>query len=184
MTISAEYLAQQQKLHENPHYGEASIGFAPTVANILQMTGSDSLSDYGAGKQRLRIALEQLGAAPQDYFPYDPVFPEYGPPKPADLVCCIDVLEHIETEFIDSVIDELAQITRKFGFFSIHTRPAVKVLDDGRNAHIIQAPPSWWLSKLISKFEILQLQSEDKGFWVVVGKKNLSPVFNSMGSRH
>ena len=58
MTISAEYLAQQQKLHENPHYGEASIGFAPTVANILQMTGSDSLSDYGAGKQRLRIALE------------------------------------------------------------------------------------------------------------------------------
>jgi len=183
MTISADYLAQQKKLHENPSYGNASIKFAPMVADILKATRSNSLSDYGAGKQRLRIALEKLNAAPKNYFPYDPVFPEYGPPKPADLVCCIDVLEHIETDCIDLVIEELHSITEKFGFFSIHTHPAIKVLDDGRNAHIIQAPPSWWLGKLIPKFEILQLQSEDMGFWMVVGKKHLKPAFNTMGSR-
>jgi hypothetical protein len=45
-------------------------------------------------------------------------------------------------------IAELAKITQNFGFFSIHMGPAGKILSDGRNAHLIQKPRSWWLSKL------------------------------------
>ena len=92
------------------------------------------------------------------YYPYDPAFPEYGPPKEADLVCCIDVLEHIEEIFLDNVLNDLKKITKKLGFFTIHTGPAVKILEDGRNAHLIQKTPSWWLPKMCSKFEIKHLQ--------------------------
>ena len=49
--------------------------------------------------------------------------------------------------------------------------PAQKVLEDGRNAHLIQEPTSWWLEKLIRRFEISQLQTHQlmgHGFWVVV----------------
>ena len=35
-TISPEYLAEQQKLHENPNYGVASLAFAPTVAALIR----------------------------------------------------------------------------------------------------------------------------------------------------
>jgi len=50
--------------------------------------------------------------------PYDPVFPEYGEPRPADLVCCIDVLEHIEPDLVDNVILELARVTTNLGLES------------------------------------------------------------------
>jgi hypothetical protein len=166
-TISNDYLAMQQELHKNPHYGVASLGYAPIVKGVMQQTGARSLSDYGAGKCNLHKALQQQGLKGYEYFPYDPVFPEYGPPKPADLVCCIDVLEHIEPDYLDAVLGDLKAITRKLGFFSVHTGPATKVLSDGRNAHIIQQPSSWWLPKLCEGFEIVHLERSAGGFWVI-----------------
>ncbi len=166
-TISAEYTALQKELHKNPQYGVASIGYAPLVKQVLEMSKARSLSDYGAGKQNLRKALLDLGLSGFEYHPYDPAFPEYGEPKPADLVCCIDVLEHIEPDFLKAVLTDLGAITRKLGFFSIATGPALKVLSDGRNAHLIQQPSSWWLPKLCEHFEIAQLGRDQHGFWVI-----------------
>ncbi len=175
-TITDDYLRQQRKLHLNPNYGVASLSFAPIVADIMKQTGCASVSDYGAGKKRLLEGLRQAGVIPSFYLPYDPVFPEYGEPKTADLVCCIDVLEHIEPELIDNVILELSNITTKLGFFSIHMGPAGKTLDDGRNAHLIQKPSSWWLKKLINYFEILHLQTHQmmgNGIWLLVKRKEI-----------
>jgi hypothetical protein len=170
-TISAEYRAQQQALHRNPDYGVASIGHAPTVKGIMEQFGTKSVSDYGAGKCNLRRALADLGKTDFEYLPYDPAFPEYGEPKSADLVCCIDVLEHIEATYLDAVLLELGEITRDLGYFSVHTGAAVKVLPDGRNAHLIQQPSSWWLPKLCQHFEIVHLQSTEGGFWVLVERR-------------
>ena len=170
-TISAEYLAQQQELHRNPTYGLASLSFAPIVKELMARYDVRSLSDYGAGKQNLLRGLNELGVTGFDYFPYDPAFPGYGEPKPADLVCCIDVLEHIEPAFLDAVLDELRAITVKRGFFSVNSNPAMKFLPDGRNAHLIQEPASWWLPRLRQHFEIGQLENVPTGFWVVTEPK-------------
>lgn len=170
-TISEAYRKLQQDLHLNPNYGVASLHFAPIVADIMRQTGARSISDYGAGKKNLLKGLASAGVTGFDYYPYDPAFPEYGKPKPADLVCCIDVLEHIEPDFLGNVIDDLAAITTKLGFFSIHMGPAVKVLADGRNAHLIQKPSSWWLKRLVERFEIAHVQRHQtmgSGIWVVV----------------
>jgi hypothetical protein len=166
--ISEDYRRQQQALHENPAYGGASIAAAPMVKSMIDATGARSLSDYGAGKQKLREALKEQFGLELDYRPYDPAFPEYGPARPADLVCCIDVLEHVEPDFIDNVLDELAAITVKFGFFTIHTGPATKLLADGRNAHLIQRPAAWWLPKIMARFELEQMRKAPAGFLVVV----------------
>ena len=168
--ISAEYLAEQQRLHESPKYGVASIGFAPIVADLIRQFRFESLHDYGAGKQRLREELEKLRVFVA-YSAYDPVFPEYGEPRSADLVCCIDVLEHIEPDHLEAVLDDLQRITTGVGFFTIHTGAALKTLSDGRNAHLIQQPSSWWLPKLCERFEIAHLQSIEHGFWLVVSAK-------------
>jgi len=165
--ISEAYRLQQQELHKNPHYGVASIQFAPLVRQVAEQVHAASISDYGAGKQNLRITLE-AGGYTTDYRPYDPAFPEYGEPRSADLVCCIDVLEHIEPDLLDNVLDDLARITVSRGFFTIHTGPAQKVLSDGRNAHLIQKPSSWWLPRLCERFEIEALRGTPGGFLVVV----------------
>jgi hypothetical protein len=173
-TISQEYLEQQQTLHQNPNYGIASLSFAPIVADFIRQTGVCSVSDYGAGKQNLLVGLKSAGIDSIDYYPYDPAFKEYGEPKVADLVCCIDVLEHIEPDKLENVLLDLARITVNFGFFSIHMGPAGKILSDGRNAHLIQEPSSWWLPKLSKYFEVLHLQSHQMmgdGIWLIVRPK-------------
>jgi hypothetical protein len=175
-TISDEYREQQRVLHQNPNYGVASLTFAPIVNQLLQKIQAASLADYGAGKCNLQKGLSDLGNTNFEYYPYDPAYPEYGSPTPADLVTCIDVLEHIEEPYLDNVLNDLADMVRKIGFFSIHTGPAVKVLTDGRNAHLIQKPSSWWLPKLCERFEIAQLQRAPGGFWVIVEPRKTPAV--------
>jgi hypothetical protein len=173
-TISDQYLQMQIDLHKNPNYGVASLSFAPIVAALIQQVNIKSVSDYGAGKKNLLVGLQKNGISNLEYLPYDPAFPEYGTPKSAELVCCIDVLEHIEPELLENVLEELQSIVTKLGFFSIHMGPAQKVLSDGRNAHLIQKPCSWWLPILSKYFEVIQLQTHQMmgiGVWMVVSPK-------------
>ena len=72
---------------------------------------------------------------------------------------------------LDAVLEDLGRITKRVGFFTINTGPAFKTLPDGRNAHLIQKPTSWWLPRLCEHFEIAHLQGEPQGFWVVTEKK-------------
>ena len=174
-TISKEYLLMQQELHLNTSYGVASVVFAPLVSEIITAYESKSLCDYGAGKKRLAEALKDLNNLPELYFPYDPIFPEYGEPKKADLVSCIDVLEHIEPDFIDNVITELSSITTKHCFCTVNRAPAQKILSDGRNAHLIQESTSWWLEKFVKHFEVIQVtqMKDSHGFWLLLKPKDL-----------
>ena len=160
--ISKEYLDLQKELHLRSDYGTASLGIAPEVKKIFEENKLTSISDYGAGKCNLQKKLIQLGLKDFDYFPYDPVFPEYGSPKKADLVCCIDVLEHIEEFFIENVINELRNITDKLAYFTIALKPAGKILKDGRNAHILLKPEDWWLNLIKTKFKIVEIDKIPK----------------------
>jgi hypothetical protein len=89
-------------------------------------------------------------------------------PIPAQMVCCIDVLEHIEPEYLDNVLDHLATLTEAVALLSIHTGPAVKTLTDGRNAHLTQQPMDWWLPKLWGRWEIQTIQrTHENGFYMI-----------------
>lgn len=79
-TITESYRAEQQRLRTNPRYGVASLGYAPLVRRLLLAGNCKSLSDYGAGKCKLRAALGE-SAGRFDYQPYDPAFPDYGSPR-------------------------------------------------------------------------------------------------------
>lgn len=173
-TYSSDYLDKQIELHKNENYGVASLSFAPIIAEFIRDLNIKSVSDYGAGKKRLLTGLLKSHINNFEYFAYDPVFPEYGPPKEADLVCCIDVLEHIEPQYLDNVLHDLHSITTNIGFLTVHMGPAGKVLSDGRNAHLIQEQTSWWLPKICNYFNILHLASHNmhgKGFWILVQRK-------------
>ena len=46
------------------------------------------------------------------------------------------------------------QSHQKFFFYAIDLIPANKKLSDGRNAHILLAPPDWWIQQITSKFSM------------------------------
>jgi hypothetical protein len=108
-------------------YGIASLSLAPIVAELMSRYSLTSLSDYGAGKKNLLRGLQDLGVHPSKNFPYDPVFPEYGDPKPADLACCIDMLEHVEPRQLDNVLAILLRSQQVLAY-SPSTRPDCKYL--------------------------------------------------------
>lgn len=168
MLITEEYRAEQAALHATGTYGNAGRLYGDTVANLLNNTGARSLLDYGCGSKR---SLYHALKLPDDviYEGYDPAISDYAAdPCPAELVTCIDVLEHIEPHLLDNVLDHLAELCDPYGFFTIHTGPAIKVLSDGRNAHLTQEGPEWWLSRIRLRFDVLDRQAIPSGFVIVV----------------
>ena len=170
--ISDEYRALQHALHENPGYGVASLHYAPLVAKAMGSIDANELLDYGAGKGRLGPALTRLLGRALEVRHYDPAVPEWSAaPEPCRFVACIDVLEHIEPERLGRVLDDLKRVTAGIGVFTVHTGPAVKVLADGRNAHLIQQPVEWWLPQMKTRFDVLAVNPMEQGFWIVVARR-------------
>lgn len=103
------------------------------------------------------------------YQAYDPGVPRFSKePFPAQMVACIDVLEHIEPEYLERVLDHLGRLAEGVVFLSIDTGPAKKTLSDGRNAHLIQQPMSWWMPKVFERWDVQTMQlASDSGFFVV-----------------
>lgn len=176
--ITPEYKKQQEHLHETTVYGTASIEKAPTVAKIMNNLGITKLLDYGCSKLCNLARTINEGKLVQHaftYIPYDPAVERFSErPEPAEMVACIDVLEHIEPELLDNVLNDLERVTEAVGFFSVHCGPAGKVLQDGRNAHLIQMPPEWWLPRILERFELQNFARTEKGFDVVVYAKGMS----------
>lgn len=171
--ISDEYRRMQEKLHENPNYGVASVQYAPLVAQVLDTVGASELLDYGAGKGRLGTSLREHIKRPLNIHHYDPAVPQWSAtPAPCAFVACIDVLEHIEPALLDNVLDDLKRVTAGVGVFTVHTGPAVKVLPDGRNAHLIQKPADWWLPRFMERFDLVTFNRMPQGFWIGVERKN------------
>ena len=162
MLLSEAYRKTQAAMHERYEYGTASIAYAPTVAKLMNANRFAELLDYGAGRGNLMkaISAERMVSYPFDYRPYEPANPEWSAePWPSDFVACIDVLEHVEPDCLDAVLDDLHRVTIGVGFFTVACGPARKVLPDGRNAHLIQQPPDWWLPKLMKRFDMRLFQA-------------------------
>lgn len=165
--ISGGYVEQNKALHESDAaFGGASTRYLPNVAQVCQMAGTRDVLDYGCGKGYLVEAMRQNGYAARGY---DPAVEKYSKrPEPADVVVCTDVLEHIEPEYLEAVLDDIQSLTRKAAFMVISTRPAKKILADGRNAHLIVKDGNAWLSDLIKRFKVSGFRAAKGGIVAVL----------------
>ena len=172
MLISDDYRAQQKHLHDTTEYGVDSAAFAPLVSKLIEQHGVKELLDYGAGSRLTlirTISEKHLCKAPFKYHPYEPAIELHSKtPDPREMVVCLDVLEHVEPDCLDAVLNDLKRVTLRLGLFSVHCGPAGKVLPDGRNAHLIQEPPEWWLPKITDRFTLQTFQRTPEGFTVLV----------------
>jgi len=164
-TISSMYRDLQTRLHrENLFYGVGGGKYATVVKDLVEKTEAKSVLDYGCGKGYLAKSL------PFPIWEYDPAFADKAlSPRPADLVVCTDVLEHIEPELIVPVLTDLQRCVLKVGYFVIHTGPSMKTLADGRNTHILQRPVGWWKKVLSKFFDVGKIAVSGPLIHVVVG---------------
>jgi len=165
--ISEYYRNQNEELHRsNESYGTSGKKFAPMVRSLCEQYETTDVLDYGCGKATLAQAL---GPHIKNY---DPAIPQYSArPLPADFVVCTDVMEHIEKEYLKEVLDDIVSLTEKIALISIASRPALKVLPDGRNTHLIQENYQWWMPWLWDRFSIILFENmHDKEYIFLLGR--------------
>lgn len=169
--ISEAYRKQNEQCHKDDEsWGTTAHHHAQVVHHLAMELGAESILDYGAGKQTLKKALPAL-----NIFSYDPSIKAISKkPGRHDLVCCIDVMEHVEPEFVDDVLDDLQRVTKKMAFILISTVKAVKILPDGRNAHLVVEDEHFWLPKLLDRFDIGMIRNEGNALTCFVSKKRAS----------
>lgn len=168
--ITDAYRAEQEALHAKGNYGTASLAFGAIVTDIVDKSGAVTLLDYGCGSMR-NLAKVLEPDHDLQYQGYDPAVPGAEKKEPADLVTCIDVLEHIEPELLDNVLDDLQSLSPGLAFMTVHTGPAQKILSDGRNAHLIQQPADWWLPKFMQRWELQMFTRTPQGFNILLRAK-------------
>lgn len=160
MNFTPEYAALQSQFHKDrPDYGVSGSNYAEQVLQMSNALQTRDVLDYGCGKCTLQKAL------PFPIQNYDPFIPDFAArPQPADIVVCTDVMEHVEEEFVNDVLHDIYQLSKKAIFFQIATSPAKKTLPDGRNAHITLHDLNWWLDKLLFHFSIKSIMDLGGGF--------------------
>jgi hypothetical protein len=165
--ISETYRAQLAQLHnERKDFGTSSAMYGAIVKQLISRYKPKTVGDYGAGKMALKPFVSCT------YIPYDPAIEEISAPMgPCDFVMTSDVLEHLEPQHLDAVMDDLQRVTKKVGFHVVHTGAALHHLPDGRNAHIIQESPEWWLPKFLERFDLIKFERMSLGFMVLVARK-------------
>lgn len=173
MLISPLYREQNRLLHvARPTYGNNGQRYLPDIEKAVIRHGPIlDVLDYGCGKGNLKWAFEHR-------FPfitfrnYDPVtFP--GDPRPADMVVCTDVMEHIEPECLNAVLSHLGLLAKRVIFTTIATRAANKSLPDGRNAHLIQENAAWWREKLENHWSVSLWDEDPKEIKAVLHPKRM-----------
>jgi len=160
-TISHEQLKYNRELHANrPDFGSKGGAGHQSLVVLLKRYQElgliHSVLDYGTGKglfpKKLATHLPGLSVTG-----YDPAVDEFAsrPSSPSDLLTCLDVLEHVDRQSVVSVLSDIQSLTSKLVYLQIDIQPAVKRLSSGCNAHIMLAPPDWWLSQISLFFPYL-----------------------------
>lgn len=129
------------------------------VGVLLRRSAAKSLLDYGCGKAEgySKITLKTPDGRSirglkaiwglDDIRLYDPGYAPYSslPTGMYDAVISTDVMEHCPEEDLPWIIGEIFGYATRFIYVSIACYPARKSLPDGRNAHITQRSPGWWV---------------------------------------
>lgn len=148
--VSDEYKAVLVAKHSQGPWGTDGRRHAQFLEAYARNIGAEDILDYGCGAGMLKAALDPpTGSRLIKVYEYDPgVAGKDELPKPAGLIVCTDVLEHVEPDKIDHVLSHICTLAKQGAYITISLRSAAHTLPDGRNAHLIVENSEWWLKKL------------------------------------
>ena len=161
--IPSDSIKQNKELHQqDQNFGNRADGagvatnLPKALSRLHQLGLCNSVLDYGTGKGLLVNRLRHELSSSVQCQGFDPSVDEWSStPSSADVVTCLDVLEHIELRDINDFLNNINSLTNVMFFACIDHQLAVKTLSDRRNAHILLAPPDWWVSKFRTYFPCL-----------------------------
>jgi len=149
---SSEYREQLNEMADKRAWSGGGALYVNEVIKLCRKCEATSLLDYGCGFVDMRAEIDASGQVLDRTITvqsYDPGVPgRERLPEPADVVLCVDVLEHVEPDRVQTVLKHVFALTLKCALIVISCRPAEKRLPDGRNAHLTIDTSGWWQHQL------------------------------------
>jgi cyclopropane fatty-acyl-phospholipid synthase-like methyltransferase len=179
MTIAEHEQEKYRLMWQVPSYRGASPGerLVPMFLELAQWDKGDELIDCGAGTGRASKLLADAGldvtmlditktaADPGIQLPFIEAclwdMAEVWPGR-FDWVYCCDVLEHIPTDHVDDVLDNLTCMSGYGAFMNIalfHEIHGPRFV--GEHLHLTVKPADWWLSKIKQRWECNHIEVSD-----------------------
>ena len=148
-------------------YSATKTQYAPVISELINNNQFTNVLDYGSGEGKLMHALKVDHTTQVRC--YDPNIEQFArKPEPSEFVVCIDVLTHIKPERIDNTLDHLQSLTQKLAIVTIHQSTPNNVFSNRNNAHLTQESTSWWLDKIIDRFELEHLVQIEHGILLLL----------------
>ena len=163
---SEEYYAlieEYKHLHKDPTIfpGRSTSKYIHYIKSIIKDNKCKSLLDYGCGKGQLYQEAHELNeditSKPIHKFwnikeltCFDPGVEKFSkvPEGTYDMVIAVDVMEHLPTQDIEWIIDNIMGYANKAVFLNIACYEALKTFDNGVNLHVTVKDPEWWIDIL------------------------------------
>ena len=173
-TLSGEYSETIQNHHHTKIWGASAVKWSgPDVEKLLSWKryNVQTALDYGCGQHVLATEFPQV-----NWTGYDPGIPERAekPDGKFDLVVCSDVMEHVEEDYVEAVLQEIADYAKQVVFLNIACAPANDRFQSGprkgKDVHITVKHPTWWEEKVraldgIHVQEVHALGRQIRGQW-------------------
>lgn len=152
--FSDYYQGQGSKLHaDKVNYGRGPRLRLHRIVQFVHDEQVRELLDYGCGKAILGTLLRC------HVHNYDPMITKHSAdPVSRDYLVAVDVLEHIEPEYLDNVLRHISTKFKKKAIFYISWAVGTAYLPDGRDAHLILEDELWWFAKLREVFNVEQFE--------------------------
>ena len=145
--MSTDWIEQHRLLHQDSprnFAGKSLRKWIDTINSFAEHHHCETILDYGCGKAQF-WPPEWQGRVSG----YDPAVDQFSAePLPADLVICVDVMEHIPLNQVTEVIDRVNSLARRAVFWVVDVKPAKKRFLNGANCHLTQQPPEWWRDRV------------------------------------
>lgn len=148
-------------------------GMVPAFLERLPWQKDDGLLDLGCGTGRAGKLLADAGLrvlmidlcreAVEADVPFMEACLWELPPgvQPREWIFCVDVLEHLPTEYIGSTLDDLARLTMKGGLLKIACFADGFGETVGEPLHLTVQPALWWLQRIKARWDIIHV--DDSG---------------------
>lgn len=159
--ISDSYKEQLQNFHKSKKTFLNSNSKYIDIKKFVEQYDPKSIIDFGCAQGKLIEELKKDFPLITTIDGYDPGVEEFQELKELTYECLIsnDVIEHIEPEYLENTLRLIDNLFYRSAWLIIACYPAKKKLPDGRNAHLIIEPPSFWeeaISKTMVKSKIVQ----------------------------
>lgn len=201
-TVALAERRKYMAMWERPEYHRYSPGkeHAPHAIEALAMQNGESLYDLGCGAGAAipifvhhgllvrgvdiamspalaNYALQTTKTLPPHRRPFMTAACLWALPMdwaPRTYTFCVDVLEHIPPDKVDSVLFHIHRLTEKSAYLSIHCHPDGCGALIGETLHLTVEPPAWWLKKLEPLFHVQRLPAPESELTVIVTPKPIA----------